>query len=41
MSKRVEAKADLQNGTSPLKLPLLPDQENVGTGTGIGTLTPI
>jgi hypothetical protein len=30
-----------QNGTSPRKLPLLPDQLKVGTGTGMGTFTPI
>lgn len=30
----------VQNGTSPLKLPLFPLQLNVGTGTGMGTLTP-
>lgn len=32
---------DLQNGTSPLNDPLFPDQLNVGTGTGMGTLIPI
>jgi hypothetical protein len=38
---RGEARSGSQNGTSPRKLPLLPDQLNVGTGTGMGTFTPI
>ena len=36
-----KGRVNLQNGTSPRNDPLLPDQLNVGTGTGIGTLTPI